>query len=194
MAIDYQEGRSRLRVPPSNVDAEESVLGASMISADAVNLVMDHLEPGDFYKPAHQLIFEAISELFNGNQAVDAITVSDALGRRDQLERMGGIAYLTGLIDKVPTASNVEYYAKIVEENALRRRLLEASSGIGGLAYEDADIAGMAHLGQQLSEVCNIEAQLHPFHDIDMPTGRDANQNSHQGGALRSQYHVPYPM
>ncbi len=149
MAIDYQEGRSQLRVPPSNLDAEESVLGAAMISADAVNTVMDHLVPSDFYKPAHQLIFEAIAELFDANQPVDAITVSDALGRREQLDRMGGIAYLTGLIDKVPTASNVDYYATIVEENALRRRLLEASSGIGGLAFEDADISEVMDQAEQ---------------------------------------------
>lgn len=149
MAIDYQEGRSQLRVPPSNLDAEESVLGATMISADAVNTVMDQLEPADFYKPAHQLIFEAIVELFDGNQPVDAITVSDSLARREQLDRMGGIAYLTGLIDKVPTASNVEYYATIVEENALRRRLLEASSGIGSLAFEDADIAEVMDQAEQ---------------------------------------------
>ena len=149
MALDYQEGRSQLRVPPSNLDAEESVLGAAMISADAVNTVMDHLVPSDFYKPAHQLIFEAIAELFDANQPVDAITVSDALGRREQLDRMGGIAYLTGLIDKVPTASNVDYYATIVEENALRRRLLEASSGIGGLAFEDADIAEVMDQAEQ---------------------------------------------
>ena len=150
MAVDYQEGRSQLRVPPSNLDAEESVLGAAMISSDAVNLVMDHLQPADFYKPAHQLIFEAIAELFDGNQPVDAITVSDALSRREQLERMGGIAYLTRLIDKVPTASNVEYYANIVEENALRRRLLEASSGIGVLAFEDADIAEVMDQAEQV--------------------------------------------
>ncbi|NNL99055.1 MAG: replicative DNA helicase, partial [Acidimicrobiia bacterium] len=149
MAIDYQEGRSQLRVPPSNLDAEESVLGAAMISADAVNTVMDHLDPSDFYKPAHQLIFEAIAELFDANQPVDAITVSDALGRREQLDRMGGIAYLAGLIDKVPTASNVDYYATIVEENSQRRRLLEASSAIGGLAFEDADIAEVMDQAEQ---------------------------------------------
>ena len=149
MAIDYQEGRSQLRVPPSNLDAEESVLGAAMISADAVNTVMDHLEPADFYKPAHQLIFEAIAELFDANQPVDAITVSDSLRRREQLDRMGGIAYLAGLIDKVPTASNVDYYATIVEENSQRRKLLEASSAIGGLAYEDADIAEVMDQAEQ---------------------------------------------
>ncbi len=149
MAIDYQEGRSQLRVPPSNLDAEESVLGAALISADAVNTVMDHLEPGDFYKPAHQLIFEAIGELFDANQPVDAITVSDALARREQLDRMGGIAYLTGLIDKVPTSSNADYYATIVEENSQRRQLLHASSTIGGLAYEDADIAEVMDQAEQ---------------------------------------------
>ena len=149
MAIDYQEGRSQLRVPPSNLDAEESVLGAAMISADAVNTVMDHLDPADFYKPAHQLIFEAIVELFDANQPVDAVTVSDSLRRREQLDRMGGIAYLTGLIDRVPTASNVDYYATIVEENSQRRRLLEAGSIVGGLAFEDADIAEVMDQAEQ---------------------------------------------
>jgi len=149
MSIDYQETRSNLRVPPSNLDAEESVLGAAMLSADAANNVMDRLEPTDFYKPAHQGIFEAIAELFDGNQPIDVITVSDALRRRDELERVGGINYLTGLIDGVPTASNVEYYAAIVEETSLRRKLLTASAGIGNLAFEDLDISEVMDQAEQ---------------------------------------------
>ncbi len=149
MSIDYQETRSDLRVPPSNIEAEESVLGAAMLSADAANSVMDRLEPGDFYKPAHQGIFEAIAELFDGNQPIDVITVSDALRRRNELERVGGVSYLTGLLDSVPTASNIDYYAAIVEENSLRRKLLAAGGGIGNLAFEDADIAEVMDQAEQ---------------------------------------------
>ncbi len=149
MSIDYQETRSNLRVPPSNVEAEESVLGAAMLSADAANSVMDRLASNDFYKPAHQGIFEAVAELFDGNQPIDIITVSDTLRRRDELERIGGMSYLTGLIDSVPTASNIDYYAKIVEETALRRRLLAASGDINNLAFEDADIAEVMDQAEQ---------------------------------------------
>nr|NIS40296.1 replicative DNA helicase [Desulfuromonadales bacterium] len=125
------------------------MLGAAMLSADAANNVMDRLEPGDFYKPAHQGIFEAIAELFDGNQPIDVITVSDALRRRNELERVGGVSYLTGLLDSVPTASNIDYYAAIVEENSLRRKLLAAGGGIGNLAFEDADIAEVMDQAEQ---------------------------------------------
>lgn len=149
MSIDYQETRSNLRVPPSNIEAEESVLGAAMLSADAANSVMDRLASNDFYKPAHQGIFEAVAELFDGNQPIDIITVSDALRRRDELERIGGMSYLTGLIDSVPTASNIDYYANIVEETSLRRRLLAASGDINNLAFQDADIAEVMDQAEQ---------------------------------------------
>ncbi|MFZ0493598.1 MAG: replicative DNA helicase [Acidimicrobiia bacterium] len=124
----------RMRVAPHNREAEESVLGAIMLSAEAANLVMDKLEPDDFYVPAHQAIFEAIVDLYNANQPIDALTVSDALHRKGELDRIGGAGYLSDVMDAVPTASNIEYYAAIVEEHGLRRRLIQAGGVLGDLA------------------------------------------------------------
>jgi replicative DNA helicase len=105
-----------------------------MLSAEAANLVMDKLEPDDFYVPAHQAIFEAIVDLYNANQPIDALTVSDALHRKGELDRIGGAGYLSDVMDAVPTASNIEYYAGIVEEHGLRRRLIQAGGVLGDLA------------------------------------------------------------
>lgn len=140
----------RGRVPPHNIDAEESVLGAIMLSADAANLVMDKLEPDDFYVPAHQAIFDSIVHLYNANQPIDPLTVSDALHRKGELERIGGAGYLTDLMEGVPTASNIEYYAEIVEEHGLRRRLISAGGQIGDLAVmTDLDISAVLDRAEQ---------------------------------------------
>ncbi len=123
-------------VPPHNLEAEESVLGSVMLSAEAANIAFEQLRPEDFYKPAHQVIFEAVAELFNGSQPIDAITVADALRRNGQLERVGGVPLLTTLLDAVPTTANIAYYADIVSETAARRRLLRASSLVSQYAMQ----------------------------------------------------------
>jgi replicative DNA helicase len=126
------------------------VLGAIMLSADAANLVMDKLEPDDFYVPAHQAIFDSIVHLYNANQPIDPLTVSDALHRKGELERIGGAGYLTDLMEGVPTASNIEYYAEIVEEHGLRRRLISAGGQIGDLAVmTDLDISAVLDRAEQ---------------------------------------------
>ncbi len=124
------------KVPPHNLEAEESVLGAVMLSADAANVALEKLQAEDFYKPANQIIFEAIVGLFDHNQPIDAVTVSDALRRTNQLDRVGGVGYLTGLLDTVPESSNVGYYAEIVEETSARRRLLRAGAVVASMALQ----------------------------------------------------------
>lgn len=112
-----------------------------LLSADAANLVMDRLRSEDFYVPAHQAVYEAIFTLYNSGQPIDAITVADILRRKDELERVGGLGFLTTLSTAVPTAANVEYYAAIVSEESVRRRLLAAGAQIGQLATStDQDI------------------------------------------------------
>jgi replicative DNA helicase len=118
------------------VEAEESVLGAVMLSADAAAVALETLRPEDFYRPAHQSVFEAVLALFDGNQAIDAITVSDWLRRNEVLERVGGIAFLNQLMDSVPATSNIGYYVDIVDETAARRRLMRAGSEVGRIAME----------------------------------------------------------
>ncbi|HEX2367670.1 MAG TPA: replicative DNA helicase [Acidimicrobiia bacterium] len=136
-AIDSSRGHAagRGRVPPHNVEAEESVLGALLLSVDAASLVMDKLHPEDFYVPSHQAVFEACRQLFDGNQPIDAVTVADQLRRNGEIDRIGGLGFLTGLLDVVPATSNVEYYASIVEEHALRRNLIRAGSTAAELGF-----------------------------------------------------------
>ena len=122
------------RVPPHSVEAEESVLGSTLLSSDAANEVMDRIEADDFYVPAHQTIFRAIHTLYNSNQAIDAITVSEELRRTSDLERVGGVAYVTRLIDVVPTPASETYllgdvlsaYQRIDQVRASLRHPLES--------------------------------------------------------------------
>ena len=125
-----------LPTPPHSVEAEESVLGAVLLSSDAANIALEKLHAEDFYTPAHQQIFEAVQGLFDANEPIDAVTVSEVLRRDGSLERMGGVDFLTRLLDTVPTTSNIEYYAGIVEEHALRRRLMRVGGTIGSIATE----------------------------------------------------------
>lgn len=136
--IEQQTARSP-RVPPHSIDAEESVLGAVLLSQDAANSALEKLHAEDFYKPAHQQIFEVIARLFDANEPIDAVTVSEGLRRDGSLDRMGGIEFLTNLIDSVPSTSNVDYYAGIVEEHSLRRRLMKVGGDIGIIAGNTTD-------------------------------------------------------
>ncbi|HIE21331.1 MAG TPA: replicative DNA helicase, partial [Acidimicrobiia bacterium] len=147
---DQAQMRPGHRSPPHSREAEESVIGAVLLSEDAVNEVMDRVHPEDFYVPAHQAIFEAMRELFDGNQAIDAVTVSEELRRRGELEKIGGIQYLTRLVDIVPSTSNVAYYAGIVEEHAKRRELIRAGALVTEVAFDiDEDISTVMDRAEQ---------------------------------------------
>ncbi|MBU1865112.1 MAG: replicative DNA helicase, partial [Actinobacteria bacterium] len=136
MTTNHDGQRYSGSVPPHNLEAEESVLGAVMLSADAANEALERLKPEDFYKPAHQSIFDAITRLYDGSQPIDAITVSDALRRSEQLDRVGGVEYLTALLERVPSTSNIDYYAAIVDETSARRRLMKAGAEVSALAMQ----------------------------------------------------------
>lgn len=127
------------RVPPQNLEAEQSVIGAAMIEREAISKTAEFLRPEDFYREAHRLIFAAIINLFNKNEAVDMVTVVEVLRKEDKLEAAGGISYITSLANCVPTAANVLYHARIVEEKALLRQLINAATEIAGLGYEDTE-------------------------------------------------------
>ena len=127
------------RVPPQNIEAEQAVLGAMLIEKEAIARVTELLKGGDFYREAHRLIFEAMLDLYNRNEAVDMITVIELFKREDNLEKVGGIAYVTSLANSVPTAANVHYHAKIVEEKALLRQLIQTSTKIAALGYEGSE-------------------------------------------------------
>lgn len=111
------------RVPPQNLEAEQSVLGAMLIDRDAVVTVANLLRPEDFYADKHQQLYTAVIAIFNRGEPVDLITVQDELRKRGHLDEVGGLTYLTTLINMVPSTANVQQYAMIVEQKATLRRL-----------------------------------------------------------------------
>ena len=117
------------RSPPQDIAAEQCVLGGMMLSKDAIADVVEILKLVDFYKPAHGTIFDAILDLYGRGEPADAITVAAALADSGALGRVGGAPYLHTLISSVPTAANAAYYARIVSERAVLRRLIEAPTG-----------------------------------------------------------------
>jgi len=126
------------RTPPQAIEAEQSVLGAMMLSKDAIADVVEVVRPGDFYRPAHQLLYDAILDLYARGEPADAVTVSAELTRNGQLVRVGGAPYLHTLISLVPTAANAGYYAQIVAERAILRRLVTAGTRIVQMGYDTA--------------------------------------------------------
>ncbi len=130
------------RMPPHDVAAEQCVLGGMLLSKDAISDVLEVIRPSDHYRPAHQIVHEAILDLYARGEPADAITVANELSRRGELPRIGGAPYLHTLIASVPTAANAGYYARIVRERAIMRRLVEAGTRIVQMGYAgeaDAD-------------------------------------------------------
>src|SRR5439155_2568405 len=123
------------RVPPHHLEAEESVLGAMMFSPEAIASVVEHVKPGDFYRPAHQRLFEVMLVLYGRGEPVDAISVVEELSRRDLLEDIGGRLYVHNLLESVPLPAAAGHHARIVADHALLRRLIEASAQIMADAY-----------------------------------------------------------
>jgi len=126
------------RQPPQDTSAEQSVLGGMLLSKDAIADVIEVLRPNDFYRPAHQSVYECILDLYGRGEPADPITVSAELERRGELLRVGGAPYLHTLIATVPTAANAGYYAEIVADKAILRRLVEAGTRIVQLGYHGA--------------------------------------------------------
>ena len=127
--------RDRDRTPPQDVAAEQSVLGAMLLSKDAIADVVEVLRGNDFYKPAHEVVYEAVLDLYGRGEPADAVTVVAELTKRGEIGRVGGAPYVHTLISMVPTAANAGYYAQIVRERALLRRLVEAGTKIVQMGY-----------------------------------------------------------
>src|SRR5882757_371170 len=127
------------RQPPQDLPAEQSVLGGMMLSKDAIADVVEVLRPGDFYRPAHQSVYDCVLDLYSRGEPADPITVAAELERRGELRRIGGAPYLHTLIATVPTAANAGYYAEIVAEKAVLRRLVEAGTRIVQMGYNGAE-------------------------------------------------------
>lgn len=124
---------------PQNIEAECGVLGSIIIDPEAIVQVADFLQGEDFYRDANRTIYETVVQLYEQRIPADFITICDVLERQNKLNEVGGPGYITALINQVPTSGNVEYYGRIVERNAIMRRLAHAAGEIAGVAYSDAE-------------------------------------------------------
>ena len=124
------------RVPPQNLDAEQGVLGSMLLDRDAIARVVELIRAEDFYRDAHRRIYEAMTDLFERGEPVDLITVTDRLRDKGQLDDVGGAAYVTSLLNSVPTAANVEYYSRIVLQKSMLRQLISAGTQIAQMGFE----------------------------------------------------------
>jgi replicative DNA helicase len=118
------------RSPPNSVEAEQSVLGAVFLENESMNVLIEHLQPRDFYQRQHQLVFESMIILFEKSEPIDVLTLSTELRRTNTLDQAGGAEYLSAIIDLAPTSANTFYYAKVIKEKAIRRRLIHEASEI----------------------------------------------------------------
>jgi replicative DNA helicase len=166
------------RTPPQDVAAEQSVLGGMLLSKDAIADVVEILRAADFYRPAHSTIFDAILDLYGRGEPADPVTVTAALTNAGTINRVGGMSYVHDLVHTVPTAANAAYYARIVAERAVLRRLVEAGTRIVQLGYGAAatggrDTADVVDLAQQaVYEVTErrVSEDYQPLRDVLQPT------------------------
>ncbi|MDW0114330.1 replicative DNA helicase [Sporosarcina saromensis] len=145
------------RVPPHNNEAEQSVIGAIFLQPEALITASEILIPDDFYRTAHEKIFNTMLVLSDRGQAIDVVTVTEELSAKKELEDVGGISYLTEVANAVPTAANIEYYAKIVEEKSILRRLIRVATNIveEGFTKEDEVEAVLSEAEKRIMEVSN---------------------------------------
>jgi len=158
------------RNPPQNISAEQAALGSMLLQEEAILHSIDILKPEDFYQKSHQIIFQCILDLFEKSRGVDLVTLTEELNRKNLLEKIGGVTYLTNLINSVPTAANIEYYSKIIEEKSILRHLINNTTKIISMAYEEKEDAKILldkaeHLIFEISDR-NIRQSFVPIKEI----------------------------
>jgi replicative DNA helicase len=182
------EARSLDRMPPQDMDAEQCVLGAMLMSKDAIADVVEVLRGNDFYRPAHEQVYEAIIDLYGRGEPADAVTVSDLLSKRGELMRLGGAPYLHTLLASVPIAANAGWYAEIVREKAILRRLVDASVRIGQMSYAaEGPVDEIVDRAQ--AEVYSVTERrasedYKPLSELMQPTLDEMEAISSRGGGL----------
>lgn len=125
------------RLPPQNIEAEQSVLGAILLENEAIASVIEGLTPEDFYRDSHKKIFLAMRELYDKNEPIDLITLTDQIRGKDQLEEIGGASYLSSIVSQIPTSANIRYHSKIVKEKSMLRNLIKTATDIVSMSYEE---------------------------------------------------------
>jgi len=139
------------RVPPQSLEAEQSVLGSMLLERDAIARVVELVRPEDFYRDAHRKIFEIVTELFERGEPADLVSVTERLRSKGQLDDVGGVAYVTALLNAVPTAANVEYYARLVVQKSMLRQMIAAGTQIVGMGFrEDQDVEMLLDSAEKL--------------------------------------------
>ncbi len=183
------QSRDIERTPPQDINAEQSVLGGMMLSKDAIADVVEALRGSDFYRPAHQTIFDVVLDLYGRGEPADAVTVSAELTKRGEIARIGGAPYLHTLISSVPTAANAGYYAKIVAERAVLRRLVEAGTrivqlGYSGIGNEVDDIVDRAQAAIYDVTERRTTDDYSILESLLQPTMDEIEASGHRGGGL----------
>ncbi|MBQ7125514.1 replicative DNA helicase, partial [bacterium] len=154
---------------PQNIDAEEAILGAILVSPVCMNKVVEHIQPESFYKPAHRYVYDAMLQLYNSETKIDIVSVSDMLNINQKLDLVGGRAFINDLSYKTITTTNVEYYAKIVQEKAIKRSLINAGSEIISSGYDITPVEESLEMAEKLIfEIASQKASsaLNPIKDI----------------------------
>ncbi len=186
----YHDQAPRLsdRMPPQDMEAEQCVLGAMLMSKDAIADVVETLRGSDFYRPAHEQVYNAITDLYGRGEPADAVTVSDELGKRGELLRIGGAPYLHTLLASVPIAANAGWYADIVREKAVLRRLVDASVRIGQMSYAgEGDVDDIVDRAQaEVYAVTERKAaeDYKPLSDLMQPTLDEIEAIGSRGAGL----------
>ncbi|MFA4911395.1 MAG: replicative DNA helicase [Desulfobacteria bacterium] len=127
---------SQFKLPPQNIEAEQSILGGILLDNEVFHRVLEVLNEEDFYHAAHRKVFLSMIELYENNEPVDLITLTNALKNKNQLDEIQGVSYLTSLVDSIPTTANISYYAKIVKEKSILRRLINKTAEIASMSYD----------------------------------------------------------
>lgn len=163
-------GHEEIRIPPQNSEAEKSVLGAMLIDDEAIGSAIEVLDESWFYEDAHRKIYRAIVDLYSERKNVDLITISDKLRGANLLDNVGGVTYLSSIIDFVPTSANVEHYAQIVREKGILRKLIKNATTVITSAYEgDGNVQEIVDNAERLIfEVADLKQKSRSFHIKDL--------------------------
>ena len=172
---------------PQNIDAEEAILGAILVNPNCMNKIVEQLKPESFYKPAHRYVYDAMLQLYNSQDKIDIVSVSDILNINQKLELVGGRAFVNDLSYKTITTTNVEYYARIVQEKAIKRSLINAGSEIVSSGYDLNPIEESLELAEKLIfDIASAKASksLSPIKDIVYDTYAKIEERYNNKGQL----------
>ncbi len=166
-----------LNVPPQNIEAEQSVIGAVLLENEALIQALEVLKPDDFYREAHRQIFQCMVELFNKSEPADLITITEILKKKNKLDEIGGASYLADISDKIPTAAHIEYYTKIVKEKAILRNLIRSATKIVSKAsIGQEEVENILDFSEKtIFEIAEnqIKRSFYPIKDIIKSTFKD---------------------